>query len=82
MKSRVSAASRPARIVPLAGHAARLAPADAAALRAIPAKARAALPAEAEPPRLRIASGEGLAVRCLLEERLRAALGAVDREPA
>jgi len=76
------AASRPARIVPLAGHAARLAPADAASLRAIPAKARAALPAEAEPPRLRIAAGEGLAVRCLVEERLRAALGAVDREPA
>ena len=76
------AANRLARIVPLAGHAARLAPADAAALRAIPAKARAALPAEAEPPRLRIASGEGLAVRCLVEERLRAALGAVDCESA
>ncbi len=76
------AANRPARIVPLAGHAARLPPADAAALRPLSAKARAALPAEAEPPRLRIASGEGLAVRCLVEERLRAALGAVDCEPA
>lgn len=76
------AADRPARILPLAGLAARLPPLDAAALREVPAKARAALPAEAEAPRLRIASGEGLAVRCLVEERLLAALGVVDREPA
>jgi tRNA(Ile)-lysidine synthase len=76
------AADRPARIVPLAGLAARLPPLDAAALREVPAKARAALPAEAEAPSLRIASGEGLAVRCLVEERLLAALRAVDREPA
>ena len=76
------AADRPARIIPLAGLAARLPPLDAAALRAVPAKARAALPAEAEAPRLRIASGEGLTVRCLVEERLLAALGVVDREPA
>lgn len=76
------AADRPARIVPLAGLAARLPPLDAAALREVPAKARAALPAEAEAPSLRIASGEGLAVRCLVEERLLAALGVVDREPA
>lgn len=72
------AAARPARIVPLAGHAASLPPGQAAALRAFPAKARAALPFDLESGSSPTLAG---AARSLVQARLLAACGAVEREP-
>jgi tRNA(Ile)-lysidine synthase len=77
-------AQRVAVIAPLSGHAAQLSRAQRTALRDVPVRARAALPIvldgdQASCPLLEPAAG--LSVRSLVQERLLAAAGAVEREP-
>jgi tRNA(Ile)-lysidine synthase len=71
--------SGPGRIVALAGHAARLPPRQRAALRDLPTKARAALPFDLETLSSPALTGQAVS---LVQGRLLAAFGSIDREPA
>lgn len=69
---------------PLAGLAARLPGTERAALAAVPAAARPGLPAiDGDPPHCPVVAPQsGVGVRSLVEARLAAACGLVEREPA
>ena len=75
-------AARPVTIQALRGYAAQLPAAQQAALRRLPAGARGALPFIVGEGSPLLAEIPGIGVRPLASERLLAACGAVDREPA
>ncbi|WP_421933145.1 tRNA lysidine(34) synthetase TilS [Phenylobacterium sp.] len=74
--------TRAVRVQALTGHAASLSPAARAALLVLPAGARGALPFIAGEGSPLLTATAGISVRPLALDRLRAACGAVDREPA